>query len=141
MQDDLDVERLRSSVRIRISDSRIYGMWVGILYFRFDSLVNLRDALLALPIPSAKIVWRQDGMHRKERERESARVGGKGEERKTSAEAIGGASAAAAATLREISVDLFKDQHRSRSWCSPAPLPTCTPFNYNCPSFTANAAR
>jgi hypothetical protein len=32
--------------------------------------VNLRDALFALPIPSAKIVWRQDGMHRKERKRE-----------------------------------------------------------------------
>jgi hypothetical protein len=86
-------------------------------------------------------------MHRKERkrerererERESARVGGKEEERKTSAEAIG--SASAAAILREISVDLFKEQHRSRNWCSPAPLPVCTPFNYNCPSFAANAAR
>ncbi len=73
MQDDLDVERLRSSVRIRISDSRIYGMCVGILYFYSYSSVTLRDALLALPIPSAKIVWRQDGVHRKERERERER--------------------------------------------------------------------
>ncbi len=70
MQDDLDVERLRSSVCIRMSDSRIYEMCVGVLYFCFYSPVNLRDALLALPIPSAKIVWRQDGMHRKERKRE-----------------------------------------------------------------------
>ncbi len=75
MQDDLDVERLRSSVRIRISDSHIHGMCVGILYFYFHSPVNRQDALLGLPIPSAKIVWRQDGMHtvctgRKERERE-----------------------------------------------------------------------
>jgi hypothetical protein len=78
-------------------------MCVGVLYFFFNSLVNLRDALLALPIPSAKIVWRQDGMHRKERkrERESARGRGKEEERKTSAEAIGGASAAAAAILKK----------------------------------------
>jgi hypothetical protein len=81
------------------------------------------------------------GRKERERERESARVGGKEEERKTSAEAIGGVSAAAAAILKEISVDLFKEQHRSRNWCSPAPLPICTPFNYNCPSFTANAAR
>jgi hypothetical protein len=146
VQDDLDVERLRSSVRIRISDSHIHGMCVGILYFYFHSPLNRQDALLGLPIPSAKIVWRQDGMHtvctgRKERERESARVGGKEEERKPSAEAIGGASAAAAAILKEISVDLFKEQHRSRSWCSPAPLPICTPCNYICPSFTVNAAR
>jgi hypothetical protein len=43
------------------------------LVFCFYSPVNLRYALFALPILSAKIIWRQDGMHRKERKRERER--------------------------------------------------------------------
>jgi len=50
---------------------------------------------------SAKIVWRQDGLHRKE------------EERKTSAEAIGGASAAAT-TFSQGAFHLFS--WNSISW-------------------------
>jgi hypothetical protein len=70
VQDDLDIERLRNSVCIRISDLRIYGMCVGILFY---SPVNLWYALFALLILNAKIIWRQDGMHRKERKKERKR--------------------------------------------------------------------
>jgi len=82
---------------------------------------------------AAAAIWRQGGMHRKERKREKVQ---KVEGRKKN-----GRQVQQQQRFKEISVDLFKEQHRSRSWCSPAPLPICTPFNYNCPSFTANAAR
>ncbi len=39
------------------------------LVFCFYSPVNLWCALFALPILSAKIIWRQDGMHMKEKKK------------------------------------------------------------------------
>jgi len=56
-----------------ISIFRIYVFTECALVFCFYSLVNLWYALFVLPIMSVKIVWRQDGMHMKERKRERER--------------------------------------------------------------------
>jgi hypothetical protein len=90
---------------------------------------------------AAAAIWRQGGMHRKERKREKVQKveGRKKNGRQVQKQLV--VLLQQQQRFKEISVDLFKEQHRSRSWCSPAPLPICTPFNYNCPSFTANAAR